>query len=470
MSPGGVPLTVDPTPSSTPEPSQTPNGGQDSTISKAAAKKAKKAEKALQRSQQEEAQQLQDSAQNSDKPSKNALKRAKKAEKTQQMLQQEQHEEAQQAHTVTTAPEPVSEPASSENPAKLSKGAMKRAKKAEKTLQKQQEQQDEYQQAPDTSSTPAPAPEPTPEQPSSHNPVKQSKGAAKRAKKAEKATQQKQKQEDIEAWQTHPPTFIPPEEAKPAEVYVEPAQTVTEFTWGEGPLIAPGKAVKKEKAKPWGKEKKDKKGKKAQQAQQTSSKWGNGMVIYTQMFPISLNNVNNYWCLRTVTISIGRRIKIRLLRRSGRHRQILKFKVCGSISRFWLYHDTKPFTELKAYIGAPNGTSHKSSNTSVLDRQLELLGLDELTVESDTHALNDTQEAVLFSADLLDRSPERVAPQYALLGSSAPDPNSTMDPSNRRMFLNTNIPFSAFICGVQGSGKSHTTSCLIGEYLNLYCH
>ncbi|KAI3226779.1 hypothetical protein DTO012A9_9299 [Penicillium roqueforti] len=30
-----------------------------------------------------------------------------------------------------------------------------------------------------------------------------------------------------------------------------------------------------------------------------------------------------------------------------------------------------------------------------------------------------------------------------------------------RIMLNANIPFSAFICGVQGSGKSHTTACMI---------
>ncbi|KAJ5699621.1 hypothetical protein N7536_002634 [Penicillium majusculum] len=30
-----------------------------------------------------------------------------------------------------------------------------------------------------------------------------------------------------------------------------------------------------------------------------------------------------------------------------------------------------------------------------------------------------------------------------------------------RIMLNANIPFSAFVCGVQGSGKSHTTACMI---------
>jgi hypothetical protein len=46
-------------------------------------------------------------------------------------------------------------------------------------------------------------------------------------------------------------------------------------------------------------------------------------------------------------------------------------------------------------------------------------------------------------------------PQYGLLGSH----------ENAKLFLNTNVPFSAFICGVQGSGKSHTTSCILENSL-----
>lgn len=36
---------------------------------------------------------------------------------------------------------------------------------------------------------------------------------------------------------------------------------------------------------------------------------------------------------------------------------------------------------------------------------------------------------------------------------------------NSQLFLNTNVPFSTFICGVQGSGKSHTTSCFLENAL-----
>lgn len=53
--------------------------------------------------------------------------------------------------------------------------------------------------------------------------------------------------------------------------------------------------------------------------------------------------------------------------------------------------------------------------------------------------------------------------QYGVLGRTisvfnGPAPYSPLDP---RLYVNTNAPFSAVICGVQGSGKSHTVSVLL---------
>lgn len=42
-------------------------------------------------------------------------------------------------------------------------------------------------------------------------------------------------------------------------------------------------------------------------------------------------------------------------------------------------------------------------------------------------------------------------------GARRPEKNA--DP---RVFLNGNAPWSAFICGLQGSGKSHTLACMLG--------
>ena len=55
-----------------------------------------------------------------------------------------------------------------------------------------------------------------------------------------------------------------------------------------------------------------------------------------------------------------------------------------------------------------------------------------------------------------------MVPQYGFLGSYA---DADISKPESKLFLNTNAPFSAFICGVQGSGKSHTTSCILGKSL-----
>ena len=99
----------------------------------------------------------------------------------------------------------------------------------------------------------------------------------------------------------------------------------------------------------------------------------------------------------------------------------------------------------------------------------------------------------LFSADVLacvlSKSIPNVLPQYGFLAKvldtfGGRDQQSTDDPlgpnsdnsgvalnsspesaatktGDSRLFLNMNAPWSAFICGSQGSGKSHTLSCIL---------
>lgn len=66
----------------------------------------------------------------------------------------------------------------------------------------------------------------------------------------------------------------------------------------------------------------------------------------------------------------------------------------------------------------------------------------------------------------------RAFPQYGLLcgalktfpsgdGSAQASSDPTAASTDPRIFLNVNTPWSAFICGSQGSGKSHTLSCML---------
>jgi hypothetical protein len=99
---------------------------------------------------------------------------------------------------------------------------------------------------------------------------------------------------------------------------------------------------------------------------------------------------------------------------------------------------------------------------SISEAQLQLLHLDtETEIDRDESSTNGVKNAVLLSGDILGSPDQGDLPQYGLLGSSASTSPTAVQDS--RLFLNTNIPFSAFVCGVQGSGKSHTTACMIGK-------
>lgn len=73
--------------------------------------------------------------------------------------------------------------------------------------------------------------------------------------------------------------------------------------------------------------------------------------------------------------------------------------------------------------------------------------------ETVTHP--EIQHAPIIAEDILAQESRDSIPQYGLLGSFG----------NQKMFLNTNVPFSTFVCGVQGSGKSHTVSCILENSL-----
>lgn len=71
--------------------------------------------------------------------------------------------------------------------------------------------------------------------------------------------------------------------------------------------------------------------------------------------------------------------------------------------------------------------------------------------------LGEVQHAPVISEEMV-RQNQADLPQYGYLGIHAN--------TRARMFQNTNVPFASFVCGVQGSGKSHTTACMLGKILN----
>ncbi|TGZ84390.1 hypothetical protein EX30DRAFT_369677 [Ascodesmis nigricans] len=83
--------------------------------------------------------------------------------------------------------------------------------------------------------------------------------------------------------------------------------------------------------------------------------------------------------------------------------------------------------------------------------------------------VTDIQKAVMFTPGLFtyEESAGTLIPQYGLLGKVHLDGWDSSDDSSfdTRLYLNINEPASFFICGRQGSGKSHTMSCILENHL-----
>ena len=69
--------------------------------------------------------------------------------------------------------------------------------------------------------------------------------------------------------------------------------------------------------------------------------------------------------------------------------------------------------------------------------------------------LTELKKSPLVTANVLMQENSNLFPSFGLLGSY----------EKEKLNLNLEEPFSAFICGVQGSGKSHTTSCILENAL-----
>jgi hypothetical protein len=115
-------------------------------------------------------------------------------------------------------------------------------------------------------------------------------------------------------------------------------------------------------------------------------------------------------------------------------------------------------------------TEDSSSETSSVSSSSNFEGMDFLLPESGgsnddgnmqaISTLARLQHAPLIDASFISSHDGSLLPQYGLLGS-----HMEARAAESKLLLNTNVPFSMFVCGVQGSGKSHTTSCILENSL-----
>jgi hypothetical protein len=120
-------------------------------------------------------------------------------------------------------------------------------------------------------------------------------------------------------------------------------------------------------------------------------------------------------------------------------------------------------------VGTESGTDDISSERSSRSLGSDLEDMDFLLPASGgddeengqaVDTITSIKHAPLIDASVISSDSGRLLPQYGLLGwhMEATDAQS-------KLLLNTNVPFSIFVCGVQGNGKSHTTSCILENSL-----
>jgi len=97
-----------------------------------------------------------------------------------------------------------------------------------------------------------------------------------------------------------------------------------------------------------------------------------------------------------------------------------------------------------------------------------------LTTAPTQHEFHELTSAPIFTKPVLDHAEmigedeaEEAFPQYGLLAgiSEKLTPTGSSEAGDPRVFVNIAAPSSTFICGSQGSGKSHTLSCLLENSL-----
>ncbi|KAH0494493.1 hypothetical protein TgHK011_001110 [Trichoderma gracile] len=117
-------------------------------------------------------------------------------------------------------------------------------------------------------------------------------------------------------------------------------------------------------------------------------------------------------------------------------------------------------------------SGNDNSKESILAAHLALLNLDDSNEDAEELAATPvfTQSVLEYGTQFKTNGKEEPIAQYGLLAGILENSNAAKNPSEApdkdiRLFFNTTAPSSVFICGSQGSGKSHSLSCLLENFL-----
>jgi hypothetical protein len=132
------------------------------------------------------------------------------------------------------------------------------------------------------------------------------------------------------------------------------------------------------------------------------------------------------------------------------HRPVLK-RLKFPITRVFILLQARTYTTLTSQL-------RTAESMTGLKRYQRLLRTTSTPATQPT-AKEEYRNVPLVWWDVKEQSRDSGLAQYAVMGYE-PEEQSL-----KSVFLNTNSPWSAFLCGSQGSGKSHTLSCMLENCL-----
>ncbi|KAI0282338.1 hypothetical protein BGY98DRAFT_113155 [Russula aff. rugulosa BPL654] len=127
--------------------------------------------------------------------------------------------------------------------------------------------------------------------------------------------------------------------------------------------------------------------------------------------------------------------------------------------------------------GATSAQPQSQQLSGFITHESQLTSLPSDVSGDDVHNAHEQRNAPLLTrgAYRIEKIRQAIA-QYGVFGniveSQLPLTQSRLtgsDSDSTRLYLNTNTPFSALVCGVQGSGKSHTVSVILENMSSSPC-
>ena len=110
---------------------------------------------------------------------------------------------------------------------------------------------------------------------------------------------------------------------------------------------------------------------------------------------------------------------------------------------------------------APNPSPGGLDPNKIMLQCFEQLGFDQNGRDRNASATDEEAKTTPILSLKVLLSALRGYTQFGLLAGRKDISSELVEPTSIPLFLNTNAPWSAFICGSQGSGKSYTLSCML---------